>query len=761
MSPKTKATLSDSQVEGVLERIIFSNEDNAYVVGELRLTDGGKKSRAVTVLGTLPGVQCGETLKLTGEWTTHREHGEQFKIASFQSKLPSSVYGIRKYLGSGLVQGIGPKYADRIVDTFGADTLKVISEESKRLQEVPGIGKERAASIKSAWDDQRAVRDVLMFLQTYGVTTNQCVRLVKRYGSNTRRLLEENPFRLARDIERIGFKTADKIARNLGFPNDSDTRIDAGILYALQNFEEEGHTCIPVRDLVGATAKLLELPGDQITPRLEGLRKREEIVAVTWKQTTRYQLSSTYRAEGRLAEALNQLLATRSSLPRIKIEKAIDWAQQRAGFTFSSGQHQALATLLSSKVSILTGGPGTGKTTILQAVVNILKAKKIRIQLASPTGRAAQRLSDSAGHPAATIHRLLKFDAAKGRFFHGPDQTLPCGVLIVDEASMLDTRLSASLIRALSPAASLIFVGDADQLPSVGAGNVLHDLIQSGRIPVTRLDQIFRQSSESSIVAVAHQVLHGDPLLPYTANLAREINPEADFHFILAENSEAALHKTLALATDFLPRTFRVDPIAGIQVLSPMHRGQVGIQNLNTELQQQLNPLQQARKRPNQSVQQTHFRERSGRTLPAETQYGETTFRIGDKVIQTRNNYDKNLFNGDMGVIEGVAADSRTLSIVFNGKSHEFERSDLGELQLAYAVSVHKSQGSEYPIVLLPLLKQHYMMLQRNLLYTGITRGKQKVFVIGEPEAWQMAVRNRDATLRQTDLLNKLNSNGS
>ena len=331
--PKNPTPLADAHIEGVLERIIYSNEENAFTIGEIKSGKSGK----ITVIGTLPGVQCGETLRLVGAWATHPEHGEQFKITSFQTKLPSSVYGIRKYLGSGLVQGIGPKYADRIVDKFGADTLQVISDESKRLQEVPGIGKERATSIKKAWDDQRAVRDVLMFLQTYGITTNQCVRLVKRYGSNTRKLLEDNPFRLARDIDRIGFKTADKIARNLGFPNDSDTRIDAGILFALQNFEEEGHTCSPVQDLIGATAKLLELPGDQITPRLEALRKREEIVSVKQEETTCYQLIATFRAESRLAEALHQVLKTRSTLPRIKIEKAVEWAQQRAGFSFSEG----------------------------------------------------------------------------------------------------------------------------------------------------------------------------------------------------------------------------------------------------------------------------------------------------------------------------------------------------------------------------------------------------------------------------------------
>lgn len=746
-------TLSQSRIEGTLERIIFSNEENAYTVGEIRVRETvDQPSSTITITGVLPGIQCGETLRCYGQWSHHKTHGSQFKVETFESRLPASVHGIRKYLGSGLIKGIGPKYADRIVDKFGADTLKVISEESKRLKEVDGIGRERAASIKRAWDEQRAVRDVMMFLQTYGITANQCVRLVKRYGMETRRLLEENPFRLARDIERIGFRTADKIARNLGFPNDSPTRIDAGILHTLATMEEEGHTCSLLDDLLGQAAKLLELPAEAILNRLDGLREREDLAVLNRDGEMRYQLIQTYKAEASLAKSLDGLLRSPPGLPPIQIEKAVEWAQGRAGFTFSGGQQQAIRTSLQSKVSILTGGPGTGKTTILKAIVQILRAKKVRLQLASPTGRAAQRLSESTGQPAATIHRLLKFDPAKGRFFHDQDHPLGCSLLIVDEASMLDTRLSASLLRALPPAAHLIFVGDADQLPSVGAGNVLKDLIELGSIPVTRLDQVFRQGSDSSIVATAHRILHGVTGLPYTANLAREIREDADFHFIIADSPEAALHKILALTTDYLPARLGLDPIEDIQVLSPMHRGSVGIQNLNSELQSALNAPQIAAKRPSTTTRQRHFREKSGKTLPSEVQYGEASYRIGDKVIQTRNNYDKNLFNGDMGRIVGIAADGRSLDIRFAGTSYEFEKGELNELQQAYAVSIHKSQGSEYPVVVFPLLKQHYLMLRRNLLYTGVTRGRKKVFVVGDPAAWEMAIRNGDANLRLTDL---------
>ncbi len=746
-------SLSQSRIEGTLERIIFSNEENAYTVGEIRLrATGDQAASTITITGVLPGVQCGETLRCYGQWSHHKTHGSQFKVETFESRLPASVHGIRKYLGSGLIKGIGPKYADRIVDKFGEETLEVISEESKRLKEVEGIGRERAASIKKAWDEQRAVRDVMMFLQTYGITTNQCVRLVKRYGMETRRLLEENPYRLARDIERIGFRTADKIARNLGFPNDSPTRIDAGILHTLGTIEEEGHTCSLLDDLLGKSAKLLDLPADSILSRLDSLREREDLVVLNRDGELRYQLIQTYKAEASLAKSVNALLRSPAGLPSIKIDKAVDWAQSRAGFTFSEGQQQAIRTSLESKVSILTGGPGTGKTTILRAVVQILRAKKVRLQLASPTGRAAQRLAESTGQPAATIHRLLKFDPGKGRFFHDSDHPLGCSLLIVDEASMLDTRLCASLFRALPASAHLILVGDADQLPSVGAGNVLKDLIELGSIPVTRLNEVFRQGFDSSIIATAHRILHGVTALPYTANLAREIREEADFHFITVDSPEAALHKILALATDYLPSRLHLDPIEDIQILSPMHRGSVGIQNLNRELQNALNPPQTASKRPSTAGRQRHFREKTGKPLPSEVQYGESVFRIGDKVIQTRNNYDKNLFNGDMGRIEGIAADGRSLDIRFAGKSYEFEKGELHELQHAYAVSIHKSQGSEYPVVVFPLLKQHYLMLRRNLLYTGITRGRRKLFVIGDPDAWEMAIRNGDANLRLTDL---------
>ena len=455
---------------------------------------------------------------------------------------------------------------------------------------------------------------------------------------------------------------------------------------------------------------------------------------------------------------MKELLKSPPSLPPIHVAKAIDWAQERAGFNFAPEQSQALQRALTRKVSILTGGPGTGKTTILRSLVAILKAKRTRILLASPTGRAAQRLAESAQHPAATVHRLLKFDPNRGGFFHNEDQPLPCDMLIVDETSMLDTRLAAHLLRALHPKTHLLLVGDADQLPSVGAGNVLHDLLNSGKVESTRLKQIFRQGETSSIVSMAHAILDGDIHLAYTANLASEIREDFDFHFIVADNPEACLQKTCKLLADYLPAKLGLDPIRDAQVLAPMHRGVAGIQNFNTELQKWLNPPDRARQaaESNPRTRQRHFREQTRKSLPFEIPFGSQTYRVGDKVIQTRNNYDLNIFNGDIGTIRSISADGKEMRIDFDGEEKELEKSNLSDLQLAYAISIHKSQGSEYPVVVIPLMKQHFMMLQRNLIYTAVTRARKKAFVIGDPGAWQIAIRNKDAGERCTDLIAKL-----
>lgn len=754
---------NDQTITGVLERIIYFNEENAYCVAEVQVPDG---KRPVTVLGALPGVQCGETLRLDGHWARHPTHGDQFKIARFKSQLPASVHGIRKYLGSGLIHGIGKSYAKKIVDHFGADTLRIISEESGRLHEIPGIGKQRAKSIKAAWDEQSAVRDVMMFLQTYGVTPSQCVRLVKKYGGGAKRILQDEPYRLAEDIERIGFKTADKIALNLGFPTNSKERIDAGVLHTMRQLEDEGHTLGTETMILEQATELLSLDPNLIRQRIRALDRAERLFGIQAYGQDRealgpaFQLPKTAGAEKRIAEAIARIAQTASILPPIKIDAAVQWAEKRAGFELAGQQTVALRNTLAAKVSVITGGPGTGKTTILRAVVDILRAKRARIRLASPTGRAAQRLSEAAGAPASTIHRLLKYDPATRGFTHNEDNPIPCDFLILDETSMLDTRLAAQLFQAIPGGAHLLLVGDADQLPSVGAGNLLGDLTAAPPAKVTRLDTIYRQGKESGIVTTAHAILHGETHPGMSFRSLRDLDPEKDFTFIEAEQPEQCVEAIKYLAKEYIPKTHGIDPIRDLQVMSPMHRGTGGITILNTVLQEALNPRAKAESRlrsdPDYApAAQTHFREKTRKPLPVEVEHGSATYRIGDKVIQTRNNYDKNVFNGDTGIIKAIAADGATITIEFD-EPVEYSKGELSEVQHAYAISIHKSQGSEYPVVVIPLLKQHFLLLQRNLVYTGITRARRKVYLVGSLDAYAMAVKNNEQQVRRTHLQTRL-----
>lgn len=754
---------NDQTISGVLERIIYFNEENAYCVAEVQVPDS---KRPVTILGALPGVQCGETLQLSGEWARHPKHGDQFKIAQFKSKLPASVHGIRKYLGSGLIHGIGKSYAKKIVDHFGADTLKIISEDSGRLHEIPGIGRQRAKSIKIAWDEQSTVRDLMMFLQTYGITPSQCVRLVKKYGSGAKRILQDEPYRLAEDIERIGFKTADKIALNLGFPTNSKERIDAGIMHTIRLLEDEGHTLGTETMILEQATQLLSLEPRLIQQRIRELDKGERLFSIQAYDQNQvalgpsYQLPSTAGAEQTIARAITRIAQTASILPPIKSEAAVEWAQGRAGFEFAELQIAALHHTLGAKVSVITGGPGTGKTTILRAVTDIILAKRARLCLASPTGRAAQRLAEASGTAASTIHRLLKYDAVTRSFTHNEENPLPCDFLILDETSMLDTRLAASLFQAIPSGAHLLLVGDADQLPSVGAGNVLGDLMAAPPAKVTRLDTIYRQGKESGIVTAAHAILKGETHPGMTIRSLRDLDPSKDFTFIEAEQPEQCVQAIKYLAKDYIPKAHDIDPIKDLQVMSPIHRGSGGIMILNAELQEVLNPKSKAESRLHSDpdyapATQTHFREKTRKPLPVEIEYGSSTFRIGDKVIQTRNNYDKNVYNGDTGIIKAIAADRSGLTVEFD-EAIEYTKGELSEIQHAFAISIHKSQGSEYPIVIIPLLKQHFLLLQRNLVYTGITRARSKVYIVGSIDAYAMAIKNNEQQIRRTHLQTRL-----
>jgi exodeoxyribonuclease V alpha subunit len=777
---------------GVLERIIFFNEENHYTIAEFRpdATNPKDAEAKVTIVGALPGVECGETLHLSGEWTRHVQHGAQFKVTGFKSELPASVYGIRKYLGSGLVPGIGKVYANKIVDAFGTDTFRVLSEESGRLRDVAGIGKKRATSIKQAWDEKRTERELYIFLQTYGVTPAQCVKLVRHFGPQAKQVLLNEPYRVAREIDGIGFKTADRIAINLGFANDAPPRLDAGLIFALETLQEEGHTAFREADLVEYSSNQLETDSKLVEARINALVESKALIrhaagaasaglkgespklkadfgsAVTSSDfqpsasnlqpsapNALLQLPHNDRAEQKIADVVARLNRVGSGLPPIKADAAVKWAEGKAGFAFHELQRAAVRHALTHKLTILTGGPGTGKTTILRTLVDILKAKNVRVHLAAPTGRAAQRLAETTGGFASTIHRLLKYDPANGGFTSNESHPLATDFLIVDEASMLDVRLAAALLQAVPAKAHLLLVGDTDQLPSVGAGNVLKDLIAASAakesdhppspiasrlspsvaIPVTRLSVIYRQKEQSGIVTAAHAINSGDPALPPTVTELAAIQAWSDLTFIAATDAEDCLRKVTALCTEFVPRLWKwFDPVNDVQVLAPMHKGVAGVANLNAALQAALNP---------------HARGLRG--LTAE-------YRPGDKVIQLRNNYDKNLFNGDIGTVAAIDATAGTLEADFDGARHTFDRGDFGDLALAYAISIHKSQGSEYPVVIIPLLKGHFMMLQRNLLYTAITRGREKVLIVGEPAAYAMAVRNSESKQRVTHLREKV-----
>ena len=765
---------SSESLTGVLERIIFFNEENHYTIAEFRpdAADPKNAEAKVTIVGALPGVECGETLHLDGEWTRHAQHGAQFKVTAFKSELPSSVYGIRKYLGSGLVPGIGKVYANKIVDAFGTDTFRVLSEESGRLREVAGIGKKRATSIKRAWDGKKTERELYIFLQTYGVTPGQCVKLVNHFGPQAKQVLLNEPYRVAREIDGIGFKTADRIAINLGFANDAPPRLDAGIIYALETLQEEGHTAFREGDLRDYSANQLETDSKLVEARISALVEAKDLVrhlpagvaapaglkgespklkaeprpagtgsdfqpstfnAQLSAQNALIQLPHNDRAEQKIAEVVARLGKIGSGLPPIKADAAVQWAEEKAGFVFHELQRTAVRHALTHKFTILTGGPGTGKTTILRALVEILKAKKVRVHLAAPTGRAAQRLAETTGGFASTIHRLLKYDPAGGGFTSNESHPLATDFLVVDEASMLDARLASALLQAVPSKAHLLLVGDTDQLPSVGAGNVLKDLIATEQVPVTRLSVIYRQKEQSGIVTTAHAINSGDPSLPPTVTELASVQAWSDLTFIAATSPEDCLAKVIALCTEFVPRLWKwFDPVNDVQVLAPMHKGVAGVANLNAALQAALNP---------------HARGLRGPVAE---------YRPGDKVIQLRNNYDKNLFNGDIGTITAIDATAGTMEANFDGERHTFDRGGFGDLALAYAISIHKSQGSEYPVVIILLLKGHFMMLQRNLLYTAITRGRKKVLIVGEPAAYAMAVRNSESKQRVTHLQAKV-----
>lgn len=713
-------------LSGTVERLVYVAQDTGYVVAEVRPEasgTAGSGNALATIVGQMPELQCGESVELWGRWEEHRQHGRQFRVQRCNITLPSSVHGLRQYLGSGLVKGIGPSMAQRIVERFGENTLDVLEHHSRRLREVEGIGKARAESIKAAWDEQRATREASLYLQSHGVSPQRTARLLKRYGSQAALLLRTNPYRLARDMDGIGFATADQMARNFGIANDDPKRLQAGLEAILLQREGDGHTASDQDALLQQAAQLLECPPQALEGPLQHL---VESGLLEICEPGRYQAARRARAERIIAEALVRLHRARSLLPPIRIDAAITWAQERAGFTFAPEQSQALQAALEHPVCLLTGGPGTGKTTILRALGAILRAKRVQLRLASPTGRAAQKLAEATGLTTSTLHRLLNYDAAKSRFSHDAETPLKGTFFLVDETSMLDTSLAAAFLRAVPTGAHLLLVGDPDQLPSVGPGQVLRDLIECGQLPVVRLNQVFRQGERSEVVATAHRVLSGNDALPplFPGCAAADLGLEV----LMVHTSDAhtAQQQILELFEQHLSGALGLRPEAlaeAVQVLTPQNKGPAGVQELNTALQ----GLFQGGQSPG-----------IGRLL------------TGDKVMYLKNDYERGLFNGDLGTV--LHTDAQGSRMRFGEREVELEGSRRSDVTLAYAMTIHKAQGSEFPVVVLPLVQAHYMLLQRQLLYTALTRARKQVILIGEPNAYRSAVRQIRNLLRDTGL---------
>ena len=719
-------------LEAVLERLTYVNEETGYTVARVAT---GRGSDLLTVVGALLGAQPGESLRMRGWWSSHPQYGRQFEVVSYTTVLPATIQGIRRYLGSGLIKGIGPVFAERIVDHFGEDTLRVIEEEPARLVEVPGLGPKRTAKITAAWAEQKAIKEVMVFLQGVGVSTSIAVRIYKKYAEKSIDVVRTEPYRLAADVWGIGFKTADAIAQAVGIPHDSPERVKAGLQYTLSQATDGGHCYLPADQLVAEATKILDVPGGLAARCLDDLVAEEGVVRETFPgvEEQAIYLVPFHRAEISLANSLLALLRDRADrMPHfagVDWVKALAWLTARTGTDLAPEQEQAVRLALTAKVAVLTGGPGCGKSFTVRSIVELAAAKKAKILLVAPTGRAAKRLAELTGQPAATVHRLLKLQPG-GEASYDRDNPLDVDLLVVDEASMLDLILANKLVKAVPPGAHLLLVGDVDQLPSVGAGEVLRDLLAAEAIPRVRLTKVFRQAADSGVVSNAHRVNAGRPPV---------LDGMRDFFLFPCEDTEAAAELTVDVACARIPARFGLDPRRDIQVLTPMHRGAAGAGALNTLLQQRLTPAREG---------------------APERRAGGRVFRIGDKVTQIRNNYDKGqagVFNGTVGVVTALDPDEQTLTVrTDEDESIGYDFDELDELAHAYAMTIHRSQGSEYPAVVIPLTTSAWMMLQRNLLYTAITRAKKLVVLVGSRRALAAAVRTVGAGRRHTALTHRL-----
>lgn len=723
---------SDSltDLRGQIERITYTNEESGYTVARVKVY--GRKD-LVTVIGNIVNPTPGEIVSMKGEWGNHPKYGEQFKVVFCQSTTPATVYGIEKYLGSGLVKGIGPVMAKRIVKKFKEETLNVIEKEIHRLADIEGIGRKRIGMIKKAWDEQKEMRSIMVFLQSHGVSSGYSAKIYKQYGNESIQFVKENPYRLATDVFGIGFVTADKIAQNIGFARDSEFRAEAGILHVLHEMTDEGHVYYPYESLIEKCREILDIDREIIVKAIGTIAEDQRIViedinhgieAFRENHKAVY-LAGYHVAETSLSTRLKMLIHAPKTIRKIDSGKAVQWVQEKLVIVLADRQVEAVKCVSDNKIVVITGGPGTGKTTIINAIIRIFSIIKARIMLAAPTGRAAKRMTEATGHEAKTIHRLLEYSMKKGGFQKNGDSPLDCDLLIIDEASMIDTLLMHHLLKAIPFHATFVLVGDVNQLPSVGAGNVLKDIIESKAVPVVELNEIFRQARESSIIVNAHLINEGK--MP---NLKSSQEKLDDFYFIEQEDPQKVMELIIHLVKERIPKRFGFDAIDDIQVLTPMHRGIIGASNLNIELQNALNPGDEGVSR-----------------------FGRL-YKINDKVMQIANNYDKEVYNGDIGRIISIDEEAQEATVSMDDREIAYDYSELDELVHAYAVSIHKSQGSEYQAVVIPILTQHYILLQRNLLYTGVTRGKKLVVIVGTRKAMAIAVRNNKTQKRYT-LLNE------
>jgi exodeoxyribonuclease V alpha subunit len=712
-------------LSGLVERVTFHNPETGFAV--LRVAVKGRRE-PLTVVGVVASVNTGEWITAQGTWMRDREHGLQLKADSIACSAPNSREGIEKYLGSGLIKGIGPVYAKKLVDKFGEEIFAIIDQCSVRLEEIDGIGPTRRRKIKAAWAEQKVVREIMVFLHSHGVSTSRALRIYKTYGENAIEAVRADPYTLAKDIQGIGFKSADLIAQKLGLPRDSIIRAQAGIKHTLLDATNQGHCALPRGTLIEEAAQLLGVDIAIVEQALERLILNAEVMPEQIGEQHLLYLPYLRRAEQGIAQLLKKLGSAPSQLPPINIEKAVTWCEQQTGKELAP-QREAIRKALENRVLVITGGPGVGKTTLLQSILLILRAKKLNCLLCAPTGRAAKRLSEVTGLEAKTIHRLLEFQPASGGFTRNAGNPLECDVLVSDESSMIDLPLFHKLIQALPEHAHLLLVGDIDQLPSIGPGSVLADIIRSNVVPVVRLTEIFRQSASSRITANAHCIKAGQ--MPQLQEPAKE----SDFFFIERDEPAGIQSTILELVEQRIPKKLRLDPILDVQVLSPMNRGSLGARELNMLLQQRLNPC----------------RDRE----PTVERFG-WQFRLRDKVIQTENDYDKEVFNGDIGQIVKIQPEERELAVRFDDRDVPYDFDELDEVSLAYAITIHKSQGSEFPAVVIPLALQHYVLLQRNLVYTAITRGRQMVVLVGQKRALASAVRNDNIGQRFSALYDRL-----